>query len=200
MHHWAFNGNANDSVGTNNGTISGATFSSAYYGGGANFDGGDFIDVGTVALGNTFTLSMRVWINANASNIQTLLANSASGATSNGFRLFVNTANTSNRAVLFETGNGTVGNGAATAAGAIVPNAWNHLAVTIDRSTGAAAIWVNGINATSDGTIRTDFATSANTDFGQMTNGGSRLNGRLDQVRIYNRVLTAAEVSQLASE
>ena len=76
----------------------------------------------------------------------------------------------------------------------------NHVAVAVNRTAGTAVIYANGVDVTSDGLIRTDFATSANTDFGQFTGGTSRLNGRLDQVRIYNRVLTAAELLQLAKE
>jgi DNA-binding beta-propeller fold protein YncE len=200
VNHWPLNGNANDAVGARNGTVSGATFITGKFGQAASFDGGDHIDVGTLNFGGAFTLSTWVWINSGATNIQTILANSASGATSNGLRLSVNTFNTADGKVSLETGNGTAGNSAGTAVGAVNFGTWNHVAIAVNRTAGTAAIYVNGANVTVDGSIRTDFANNANTDFGQMTNGSFRLNGRLDQIRLYNRVLTAAEVSQLASE
>jgi hypothetical protein len=78
-----------------------------------------------------------------------------------------------------------------TGTSATAANAWTHLALTYDRT--AIRLYVNGVLVRS--TARTGaVATSA----GPLRIGGNSrgelFTGQLDEVRVYNRALTAAEV------
>jgi len=195
-HRWPMDGNLIDVVGVNSGANNGVTFTNGQSGQAGVFNGASFANVGSIDFSNNFSISAWVWIDTNATNIQTIIANS-SGGTSNGFRLFVNTYATTNRALVFETGNGTANNAASSSTGALTFGAWNHVAVTVDRLAGLATLYVNGTNLTADSSIFNNFAVNATTHLGQFTNAGFRLNGRLDEVRTYNRQLTAAEISNM---
>jgi chitodextrinase len=71
-------------------------------------------------------------------------------------------------------------------------NAWSHLAATYDRST--LRLYVNGVQ-TASRAVTTPISTST----GALTIGGNALYGqhfagRIDEVRIYNTALTAAQI------
>jgi hypothetical protein len=195
-HRWPMDGSLVDVVGINSGANNGVTFTNGQAGQAGVFNGASYANVGSIDFSNNFSISAWVWVNTNATNIQTIIANS-SGGTSNGFRLFVNTYATTNRALVFETGNGTANNAASSTTGALTFGAWNHVAAVVDRLAGSVTLYVNGTNMTSDGTVFTNFAVNATTHLGQFTNSSFRLNGRLDEVRTYNRKLTAAEIVNL---
>lgn len=79
-------------------------------------------------------------------------------------------------------------------------NAWHHVAINRDSSTGIVMIYVNGIFETTDtratGTIGTTWTSIGKND----TTSGTDvyLNGTLDDVRVYNRVLSANEIQSLS--
>ncbi len=195
-HRWPMEGNLTDVVGANSGVNNGVTFTNGFSGQAGAFNGASYANVNTINFSNTFSVAAWVWVNTGATNIQTILANNA-GGTASGFRFFVNTFNTADRTLIFETANGTTSNSGRTTTGAITLGAWNHVAATVDRLAGTVALYVNGTNMTSDGAILNDFGVNAVTHIGQFTANNFRLNGRLDEVRTYNRQLTAAEVANM---
>jgi hypothetical protein len=77
------------------------------------------------------------------------------------------------------------------ASGALPVNSWTHLAATFDGAT--LRLYVNGVQVASQ--ARTGTLTTSNA---VLTIGhnifGERFIGRIDEVRIYNRALTAAEI------
>jgi hypothetical protein len=194
---WRFDGNTNDSTGTSNGFNSGVEFNTGHLGQGGYFDGNDSVNVGSINTGNQFTLSGWVYVNRDASSIQTIMANSGGGA-SNGFRLQVNTWNTTDGRVLLETGNGSVQDNAMTNAGVVPVGQWTHVAAVVDRTAGTARLYVNGVDQTSDQTIRNDFNTTATTYLGQFSDTAFRLKGKLDDVRTYGSKLTTDDIRALA--
>lgn len=82
-------------------------------------------------------------------------------------------------------------NGGSTTQVAFTPSAWNHVVVTVNGSTGY--IYINGALAAT--------LTGVNSSFTNKYIGGgvaSRwFDGYIDEVRVYNRVLSAQEVTQL---
>lgn len=87
------------------------------------------------------------------------------------------------------------------------PGQWYHLGFTMNYSTGAYALYVNG-NAvpTTISQSVTNYAPSTGQDYssgsydyigGRYVNSLSYFDGSLDEVRLYNRVLSANEVLQL---
>jgi hypothetical protein len=199
---WLYDQNGNDATGNYPLTLTnGATFTTGSHQGthALSLDGtNDFANAGTINLGNQFTFSSWVYINSGRTNIQTIFANAAGGTAANGFKLFVNGFNTSDRKIMIESGNGSNGNSASTATNVVAYATWVHIAVTVSRTNGIAEIYYNGNKATVDNTIRADFGNNNNTRLGAM-NTQYYLGGRLDDTRIYNRVLTAQEISNLYS-
>lgn len=75
--------------------------------------------------------------------------------------------------------------------GTISPNTWQHVAVTVSAS-GGVTFYINGVaSGTATGGPSSGVINYIGYDL------GSGLKGKLDDVRIYNRVLSAAEVLQL---
>ena len=90
---------------------------------------------------------------------------------------------------------------------ALVASIWQHIVVTYDKS-GAApgndpAIYVDGVSqslselTTPAGTVVSDAAVSLL--FGKGVSGVGKLNGKMEDVRVFNRILTQEEISLLAS-
>src|SRR4029077_5915213 len=99
-----------------------------------------FLNAGAVDLGAAFTLSAWVKLDTTATNIQTILANKTGGWNSDGFALFVNSYQSADQKVILQTGNGTTGVTAATAAGAVPFGQWHRITASVDRLAGSARI------------------------------------------------------------
>ena len=202
-HFWMFNGTAEDLVGSNDGTFSsygpdpGDSSPWRRFLQAAVFDGSSHIGLGTLNLGSAFTITLWVAIDPSASGAQTLLANVTSANNLPGFRLQVNTSGTTDGKVFFHSINGGV-NSASTSAGAVDSSGWYQ--VTVTRNAGTCRIYVNGKDLTADSSVHTLFGVSQNTRFGSLLGGADRLKGMLDQVRVFNRVLSSHEIEMLASE
>ncbi len=109
-----------------------------------------------LAYGDSFTISGWIHLPTGISSILTIAANSVSGATSSGFRFYVNGINTMDRKLVLETANGTQFANVASAAGAITFDGWQHVAAVINRSSGTATLYCNSL-VVANGRIRTDF-------------------------------------------
>jgi hypothetical protein len=91
------------------------------------------------------------------------------------------------------------GSGDTTVASSVNINdgAWHHLAATRNNSSGAVAVYVDGVLRGS-GTGATGSRTfPANLRIGSLQTGNNFLNGTLDDVRLYDRILTAGEITAL---
>ncbi|SRR6266851_1720947 len=76
---------------------------------------------------------------------------------------------------------------------------WYHLTVTWDASSKARIIYLNGVVDASDTSTGSLNADSNPPFYIAQWLGGNYLSGSIDDVRIYNRVLTAKEITQLYS-
>jgi len=77
---------------------------------------------------------------------------------------------------------------------------WRHASATCNYANGAAAIYVDGVlSSTATMGVPPSPATAGNSRIGRHGNGVEWFNGQLDDVRIYNRALTPAEIKLLAS-
>jgi hypothetical protein len=146
--------------------------------------GGSFLDAGVINLSDAFTLN--AWLNLapGVSDIQTVWANKVGGSGVNGIALFVNTYLTSDQKIHLETGNGTASREATSAAGAVSPGQWHLLAAVVDRAAGSARLFVDGVDATASGAIRTDFANTNDVLLGRFADANFGFHGQLDEVRI----------------
>jgi hypothetical protein len=191
---WPFNGNANDESGNgNHGTVNGATLTSdrnssnnAAY----SFNGStSYIAVlpssSNSSVINEITISC--WIYSNDGNAYSV---SKTNQSLGDYRIVVTSTN---YAALLVNGVEYVFNNVS-----LPTNQWYHLAVAKSSSL-TSTIYINGIplnNAVTN--IYPQRNPTTNIEFGRDPMGLTEFhNGKLDDIAIYNRALTAAEVQQL---
>jgi glucose/arabinose dehydrogenase len=175
----------------NNGSISGATWTTAgRYGGALVFDGVN--DLVTVADSNsldlTSALTIEAWVypTATGTTWRTAVMKEIPGELS--YTLYAN--NSSSRAAAWVRIGSNSRNTPTTAGLAL--NTWTHLAMTYDGS--MLRIYRNGA-LDSSVTVSGAIATSSNPlRLGGNQIWGEYFAGRLDDVRIYNRALSASEI------
>lgn len=152
----------------------------------------------SINLGSGFSFSGWANVNHTTTTAHTLISNAAQSATSNGFKFFVNTWGTGDGAVSFQTGNGSAELTAKTSTGLGSAGSWHHYAVTVNKSTGTASIYVDGKLANSGvQATRTDFNTEGALRLGCMLDSTGFLDGAIDEYALWTRVLSAEEVLDL---
>lgn len=162
----------------NTGTITGATWTNGKHGKALSFNGvNDVVALSGIALTNTHTVSM--WINPtlgdtygavfSQDNLIGIYYKSDTGKISFYY------GNTNH---LFNT--------------ALNQNAWNH--IIISSNSGSVTFYLNGVP---DGVESSATGYTANT-IGD-DSSSETFKGKLDDIRIYNRALTATEISKLYS-
>lgn len=192
IHHYTFDGGAaDDQVGTSDGTVSGATYSSlsgpAGYGS-FSFDGvNDFIDLGTLDLstGSGFSLSVWVYRAAGASN-RFIFGHEYSG--SDDLRV-------SDKGVGFDDGSGEL----LSLDGVMQDETWHHYVVTHDVSSNEAVLYLDAVTQQT-GSIAFDYAGAAGLTHiaNRPGNSGSdEWMGNIGSVRIYDRQLASSEVEDI---
>jgi hypothetical protein len=179
----------------NTGTLTnGPTFSGGN-GGSIVFDGtNDYVLFNSYNFGNEITVSC--FINpTSAASIRTLFANTTSGATTNGIKIFINQFNTTNRAIAMEIGNGSSGQNIQ-ANNLINFGAWQHVAFSLNKTSASGSIYYNGVLDTTVALTVTNFSTNAVFRMGSFTNNQFYYTGNISHYAVYNRALTANEVLQ----
>ena len=192
--YWTFDGKdigssgivAKDSSGNNNhGTLTNGPLQVAGKVGQAlNFDGvNDLVNTGSEFIG-TSALTISVWVyRENAGGTQRIVSNNKTILSTNtvGRMLF-----TSSGATAATSGNNCANVGK-----------WTHVAVTRDAS-GDATFYCDGAQyGTPNQTSGTPAAGTENVYIGNRGSGTEPWDGPLDEVRIYNRILSAAEITKL---
>jgi len=207
---WSFNaGNATDDSGNGNvGTVTGATFGyeNGTVGQGAYFDGvDDRIDVGT-GLDNIFDNggTFSAWINpaSDGGNNLGYIYTSYMAAAPAGWNFNVNSESGGFvRTTLYLHTSSTAGQFASSV---VIPiNKWTHVTVTYDAITPTTKpiFYFNGKNVTVNITVTpTGTRTSDAANIKSIGNRDDNLrdfDGAIDEVRIYNRSLSAAEIQNL---
>jgi ferric-dicitrate binding protein FerR (iron transport regulator) len=155
------------------------------------------VNTPVIDLPRQFTISLWALVDSGATELQPLIANSASGVNTDGFRLFINA---DARRVFFETGSARgLGAQACSEPDVLAPGAWHHIVVAGNCTTGTMIFYVDGRDVTAHPGIRSDFARQQPLHIGRMaTDFRRRFGGLIDEVRIYSRELSGAEVAELA--
>ena len=157
--------------------------------GGACFGATNYLDAGAVNLSQSFTLSAWVNVAPTATNLQAVWANKVGGYSANGFALFIDSWNTTDKSVHLESGNGNSGAATITAANALTFGQWHLLTATVDGVANVAHLYVDGADATpSGGGVYPGFARANHLDLGRLLGGTSYFNGLLDEVRVASGV------------
>lgn len=176
------------------GTINGATFNSAGY---FDFDGvNDDISVASsFVLSDTQPITIESWVNADTTT-NTFQVISTAKATTTHWQLSFTGDPTYNILWAFSGTSNSVGTTTLPSVGA-----WHHIVATYnggDKTQLASwKVYVDGSSSTIQLTGSTGAATNETT-IGFRTGGAAanRFDGKIGEVRIYNRALTASEVSQ----
>lgn len=194
--YWPFCGNANDASGNgNNGSVNGATLTTDRFGNANSaysFNGSSSIDIGTngFATGNSqVTLSGWVYITTNPAGVSYI----------------VGYGNPANQGAVFATGVYGSAGLFGTFSGAVYDaisnincplNSWN-LVTTVKEANGTIKIYLNG-NLIFTQTVSTPLIGNVSGRIGRAVwNSSEYWNGKIDDVAIWNRALTAAEVLAL---
>jgi len=172
--------------GTASSSLSASDSVAAKIGRGIRFDGSqDYIDFASTDFGDAFTISMWVFF-MGGSNVKSLLSNSASGGNTDGFRFFVNTVQTQDLKIIFETGDGSNNSQrqAATLAGALPLSTFTHVAVAVDRAADKATIFVNGNSASVSTSLANNFKTDSDYEVARMEDPALYFPGMLDEIEV----------------
>jgi glucose/arabinose dehydrogenase len=196
---YAFEGDATDSSGNgNNGTLAGnPTFVTGRIGNQAiSFNGlNQYV---TIPIPVRTNLTIAFWVNTTATStgavwtagLGMISADVAGVANDFGISLITNGV------VGFGVGNP---NTTLPSAASINNGQWHHVAVTRTSSSGLMTIYIDGVlNASTTGPTGIRDAPAA-MRIGGILSGGGFFPGSIDEVRIYNTVLSAAEINALAN-
>ena len=191
---YKLNGNANDESGNYNGTAISVTWGAGNFGQAAVFNGSSSqINLGTNTPLNNFSGSQSVscWVKTSS-----FTSNNAAHII--GYRVEIPLqwnqirveSNGSIRLLLGENGDSFI----STATMSL--NVWNHICVTVNSSN--IVLYVNGVSnvIANPGILPFSYSTETTMGYRDWSNS-NYFNGSIDQVRIFNKALSAGEVNTL---
>ena len=193
--YYPFDGNANAKIGTLNGTVSGATLSTgrnnesntAY-----SFDGvDDYIEFGTGMLSGNGEFSILIWINTSSPSGRILTQRDRSGY--NG-EYMVDLQ--SDGKIKFSTYRDSY-KWRVTSSSALNDGNWHHLAFVQQDNGGK--MYLNGsLDQTDNSNGKVNLLSTIKTYLGyDNRNSGAYYSGKVDDLKIYNRALSASEIQTL---
>jgi len=176
-----------DLKGTNNGTLTNGPTYSSENGGSIVFDGtNDHVNCGTINLQQNFSLELWAYTSANSSWYF------GQGTTTTNQGLHIGWYIYQNRGMIF----GLYSNDLDTPSFNLQFNTWYHFVFTYNHTTYLKQFYSNGVLQNSG--VGNAYAGSGQFNVGQSYSSGGFgfMNGRISNAKVYNRVLTANEVSQ----
>lgn len=202
---YGFENNLLDYSGAYNATSSNMTYSSGYYGQAATFNGSNSVvnyPTSLVVSGNSArSISLWSFITSGATGRQLLVGTGIHGTTNAAFDFEANSYSAGSISTNYGIhwwGNGQKFSGNS----GVIYNQWVHLVVTHSGGNLSAAtrLYINGAYVGDLSAINQTFSTSGAT----VHQSGYRtlysdmpLNGKIDQYRLFNRVLTDAEINKI---
>jgi len=211
--YYPFNGNSNDESGnTNHGTVNGASLTPDRFGNANtayNFDGtDDYINVTRTTALEPSNITVGIWIKpdvnlkAGGETIPHFISKQSASAPTQGYNLFYenrSSEGTADGSIRSAFGSGLSEYHLLHYTTTLDSGKWVHIAVTHDGT--AQKLYMNGIEVASGSTTFTlSHATSTDLTIGQISGSTDYFTkGSIDDIRIYNRALTASEISSLYS-
>ena len=196
--------NVIDSLGDNNGTSIRNTnlMTTSKIGKALNFNGtSDFVLTPPITLvGATTPLSYALWVYFNAANGYDRPFNSISPTYGNHMFIIGNDAAAANKLYAYTENNGITAGGQAFALATTNTGQWYHVVGVQDPDNTEVRLYINGTYQSTTTNIADGANVNAGFALGGSYNGGAPgtfINGHLDDVRIYSRVLTENEITSL---
>ncbi len=193
---WAGDDNAQDMAGSNPGMLNGVTFDSGMVGRAFSFNGnGENVSVpasSNWAFGSG-DFAIMFWVYGTNFGTQRPLINNRKTPASNSMWA-IETYYTGSNIVEFHSGLTIY----LIATNPLISSSWNHVAVT--RNGGTLSMYINGVLSGTVGNT-TDFAEINDLQIGRDVMNGNDLagsfSGRMDEIQIFNRGLSAAEIASI---
>ena len=144
--------------------------------------------------------AISLWINKTTNITQQILMQTVSGSTAN----YLNLVTYSNGSEILWSAvkdSASVASIDATGISGFGTGVWHHIVAT--RRGSSVYLYLNGTLLGQDNTISTHPNVAASLELSRRTTGGSPdryFNGKIDDVRIYNRALSPAEITALYNE
>jgi chitodextrinase len=175
----------------NTGTVSGATWTSGgKFGGAYSFNGSSsYIDVkDSPSLDLTNGMTLEAWVKPSAASTwRNVIMKEQQGMLV--YALYANGASAASHGEIYTSGGNDV---AADSSSAVPTSTWTHLAVTYDGST--LRLYQNGSLVGSSANAGTILTSTGDLRIGGDSIWGEWFNGLIDEVRVYNRALSASEI------
>jgi hypothetical protein len=199
LSHWKLDSDASDSVGGNHGTLQGnPVWTTGQIDGALDLDGnGDYVDCGSdSSLNLTNNFSISGWFNSDNAGPVVLLCKGNASAYEPGGAYTILCIPSNGTLTFYVRDSSNSGFGYATIA--IALSQWTHVVGTF--SDGHLSIYKNGSFVAGD-TLGTPTIYSNNEPFviGAEGDGSTPFNGRVDDFRIYSRVLSEAEAGAITN-
>jgi hypothetical protein len=196
---WRAEGNALDSIGTNNGTlVNGAIFGPGMAGQGFAFNGvNQSVDIPDSASLHPAAVTLEAWVIYAANNkYQVLFAKALGTGTLDSYTLWLDASGYLNGGVSDTSGFGPV----LAAPYPLTPGQWYHVAFVFDNTSKQQSLYINGvlsaINVANKSIAYDSNVLSLGRD-SENTAGAYFLNGRMDEAAIYGRALSANELAAI---
>ena len=203
--HWRLDetsgSSASDSSGNGNaGTLlNGPVWTAGKVGGALSFDGvNDYLSVPHQSSLNAYPLSVALWVKTSSSGATKGILNKYLNGSKNGYMLSIKSGRLN--ASYFRSASSYVGDssGAGLSAGAINDGQWHQVVLVVDASGGR--LYVDDVLQASKGWVGAAGPPTSTQDvrFARHVNGSQPyMQGLLDDVRIYSRALSTAEIDEL---
>ena len=186
----AADGSGNGNPGT---LVNGPTWSTGRWSGGLSFDGvNDYVDVGNGAsLNPTSAISLAAWVNPSTIGPTQMILAKRNGPNNQYFLRIGATGK-----VRFNLTAGGALSGPPDSTTTLAPNTWYHVVGTYDG--GQTRLYLNGVQESSAAKTGLMADNGVNVQIGRYIND-QYFGGSIDDARVYDRALSAAEVAALAN-
>ncbi|MBR9701439.1 LamG domain-containing protein [Candidatus Pacearchaeota archaeon] len=196
--HYEFEGNVKDSAGSNDGDIYGATFVDGKFGNGMNFNGNGFVGIAVDPSLNELVdgVTVAAWIYLTSGGKDQKIFGTQDGR-AGGFKLGMFTNNKLEFEIRDENNN--IGLIRWVSGGtSLQTNNWYHVVGVYDKSSNSIKTYVNGELDRAMGTSKSLAPTTGSSAIGREPFQSKYFfNGRIDDLRVYNKALSAQEVQEL---
>ncbi len=213
---WSFNGGdvdwakgiVYDRSGINNGIVFNMSTSSTPSLGkvGQSFlftSGSDYIEIPDNNSFDAATFTISAWIKSNVNTEQSIIDKRGTDlGDGDGFQLRLD-----NASILKFIITNDAGDESSLSSSNLIPNTWNHVAVTFNESTDTMSMYINGVAQTPGSSTKTPSnGNSSPAIIGDISNFGIGgccrptafdFKGNIDELRFYNRDLIVSEIKQL---
>jgi hypothetical protein len=190
-----------DSARSNHGTFNGgAAWAGGLFGAAVSLPSAtsSYIDCGNdPGLQITGDISIAHWINPTTiPNACRSLSNLEAAGALSGYEFQYTSAGN----IFFLVAAGNVTSSVSVGNGTIVAGVWTHTLATLRASDRLATLYINGIARASATLTLTPGTSTQNLNIGRRAATGTHWNGRVDDVRVWNRTLSASEAAQVYAQ